>query len=110
MNYVLSKKVSASGYDRFARGQALRKLGASYLTTLGEDLGSARPVNGAIDTAAAKQTGIGGVYNGIDLLLRDVPNYDDEAPFKKLSWFHLALHLRRRGTKCFPFPLLVAQP
>jgi hypothetical protein len=68
VNHVLRRQVSAGRDHGFTSWQSIRMGCFANLFTLGEDLRAADSMDRAIDTAAAEQRRVGGVYDGVDVV------------------------------------------
>ena len=67
---VLGLEISGGSDDSLAGGATA--LSGNDLSALFEDFGAAGTVDGAIDTASAHERAVGGVDNGIGILLGDI--------------------------------------
>ncbi len=76
MNHVAGRQVPAGGDHRFS-GRALA-LGLAYPPAFFEDPGPATPVDGAVDSTAALERGVGGVHDRIGFLIRDVTTLEEK--------------------------------
>ena len=75
MNHILREEISAGRDHCLTSRQAFRISGLSDLLTLFEDLGAAGVVNGPINAAASKQSGVRGVDDRGYVLASDISNH-----------------------------------
>src|SRR6266851_3864280 len=79
MNHVARGQLIAAGDLGLAGRAALKR------SALGEEIGSGRAMDGAVDTAAAQQRSIGGVDDGVDGKPGDVADDDFETGAVRLG-------------------------
>ena len=85
MNDVPCKQVAGGRNYGFAGRQALRKTGGAKLAAFFEDARTAATMDAAVHTASPEKTAVGGVYDRVYLLSRDVADEDLDAIIEKVS-------------------------
>jgi hypothetical protein len=72
MNHISCWQIPGSSYHRFSSRQTFRVGGLADLLTFLQDPWATNSVDGAIDTTTAQERPVGGVYNGVYILVGDI--------------------------------------